>query len=121
MKTTYSRCIALFLALASFLLATPVLASDEHGCVHEPTIQALRDCVAHASNAGHIDNQGVTQSLVAKLDAAQAALDRGQPTVAANTLKAFVQTVEAQAGKHIAAEHAEHLVMHARQVLDVLR
>ena len=47
-----------------------------------PTIQALRDCVQHAVDQGLIDNAGVATSLFAKLDAAQAAQDRGQPTVA---------------------------------------
>jgi hypothetical protein len=36
-------------------------------------------------------------SLFAKLDAAQSALDLGQTGVAINNLKAFVQAVEAQA------------------------
>jgi hypothetical protein len=120
MKTTHARYIAVILVLASLLLATPVLASDEHGCAHDPTVQSLRDCVVHAAHAGHIDNQGITRSLLAKLDAAQAALDRGQPAVAVNNLNAFVRAVQAQAGKHIAAEHAAHLVMHAQEVIDAL-
>lgn len=120
MKSPYTRSIVVCCTLISLLLATPVLASDGHDCVHEPTLQALRDCVVHAAHAGHIDNQGVTQSLLAKLDAAQAALDRGQPAVAVNNLKAFVRAVEAQSGQHIVAEHAAHLAMHAQQVIDTL-
>lgn len=120
MNPAYARYIAVILALASLLLATPVLASDEHGCAHEPTVQSVRDCVIHAAHARHIDNQGVTQGLLAKLDVAQAALDRGQPAVAVNNLNAFVQAVQAQSGKHIVAEHAAHLVMHAQQVIDAL-
>lgn len=120
MTTTHARYIVVFLALASLLLATPVLASDGHGCAHDLTVKSLRDCVIHAAHAGHIDNQGVTQSLLTKLDAALAALGRGQPMVAVDNLKAFVQAVEAQTGKHIAAEHTAHLAMHAQQVIEAL-
>jgi hypothetical protein len=37
-----------------------------------------------------------------------------------NILQAFIQNVEAQAGKHIVAEHAEHLAMHATEVVTAL-
>jgi hypothetical protein len=89
-------------------------------CVHEPTISSLRACVQHAADEGFIDNQGVTNSLLAKLDAAQAALDRGQTGVAINLLNAFIHEVQAQAGKHIQQEHAQHLVMHAQLVIQAL-
>jgi hypothetical protein len=85
------------------LLARPVLANDEHGCMHESIVLAGRDCVIHAAHAGHIDNQGVTQSLLAKLDTAQATLDSGQAPVVVNNLMAFVQAVEAQAGRGVPA------------------
>ena len=87
----------------------------------QATIQALHHCVMHAYEMGHIDNVGVTQSLLAKLDAAQAAVDRGQPAVAVNLLQAFVQEVRAQAGQHIQAEHAAHMIMHAQQVIAALQ
>lgn len=121
MQRTLVVSMVLMLAVATLLFTTPVLASDEHDCMHEPTIQSLRDCVSHAAHAGHITNQGVAKSLFAKLDAAQSALGRGQTGVAINNLKAFVQAVEAQAGKHIAAEHAAHMAMHAQHVIDALR
>lgn len=110
----------LLLVVISLAFPTLAFASDEHGCVHESTVQSLHHCVVHAAEAGHIDNPGVTKSLLAKLDAAQAALDRVQEDVAVNILQAFIQNVEAQAGKHIVAEHAEHLVMHATEVIIAL-
>lgn len=94
-------------------------ASDE--CGHEPTVASLVTCVEHAAQQGFIDNQGVTNSLLAKLDAAQAALDRGQTAVAINKLQAFIHEVQAQAGKHIVQEHAQHLVMHAQEVIQALK
>jgi len=45
----------------------------------------------------------VTNDPLAKLNAAQKAVDRGQPSVAVSNLSAFVQAVEAQSGKHIEA------------------
>ncbi len=122
MKIKYSRYISLLLVVISLAFPTLAFASDEHGhgCAHEPTVHSLRECVVHAAHAGHIDNAGVANSLLAKLDAAQRALDRGQTAVAVNNVQAFIQAVEAQAGKHIVAEHAEHLIMHAQEVLTAL-
>jgi hypothetical protein len=41
--------------------------------------------------------------------------------VAIHVLEAFVQQVAAQAGQHIAAEHAAHLLEHAQMAIDALR
>lgn len=117
MQLRHVRYMAVFLTLLSLLLVAPVLASDGHGCEHDATIQSLRDCVIHADAVGHIDNGGVTKSLLAKLDAAQSALDAGQADVAINQLNAFINAVEAQAGKHIAEPHASHMIGHAQQVI----
>jgi hypothetical protein len=101
--------------------AAPALAQAEDECAHDtPTIQALRECVVHASAEGHIDSPAVTRVLLAELDAAQSALDRGQTALAVRLLQAFIRTVEAQAGKHIVAEHAVHLVEHTQMVIQVL-
>jgi len=103
------------------LLAAPAFAAENHTCDHNgTTIESLHHCVMHAYDMGHITNAGVRDSLLAKLDAAQAALDRGQPGVAVNLLHAFVNQLNAQAGKHIVADHAIHLVDHARNVITAL-
>ena len=103
------------------LLAAPAFAAENHTCDHSnTTIESLHHCVMHAYDMGHITNAGVRDSLLAKLDAAQAALDRGQPGVAVNLLHAFVNQLNAQAGKHIVADHAIHLVDHARNVITAL-
>ena len=93
-------------------------ATDQ--CALTPTIASLTTCVEHAAQQGFIDNQGVTNSLLAKLDAARAALDRGQTSVAINDLQAFIYEVKAQAGKHIDALHAQHMVLHAQLVIQAL-
>jgi hypothetical protein len=116
------RLLPILGILAVLLLTTaPVLAADAMTCDHTgATITSLHHCVMHASEMGHITNKGVANSLLAKLDAAQAALDRGQSGVAVNLLRAFTNEVNAQAGKHVVAEHAIHLVDHARNVIEAL-
>lgn len=116
------RLLVVVLALMLVGLAVPVRANAQamDDCPHTPTIASLRTCVQHAAAEGHIDNQGIVRSLLAKLDAGQAALDRGQVSVAIRDLEAFVHEVDAQTGKHIVAEHAAHLRMHAEMVIAVL-
>jgi hypothetical protein len=107
------------LALAGLLAPYPSAADDE--CPnHEPSVAALRTCVEHAFAAGHITSAGVAAGLLAKLDAAQGALDRGQPNTAAAQLQAFIREVQAQGGRHIEPPHDRHLLMHAEAVLAAL-
>src|SRR5260370_6939982 len=98
MKRRIVVTAVVFVALVAFVrfnLLTPgtarAQASDE--CVHQPTISSLTACVQHAAAEGFIDNQGVTNSLLAKLDAAQAAQDRGQTGTPINLLGAFTHEV----------------------------
>jgi hypothetical protein len=109
--------------LASLLgLATtgPTLAADPMECAHDASLASLHDCVLHAAEHGFIDNRGVTNSLLAKVEAAQAAVDRGQGSVAVGQLAAFMHELNAQAGKHIDADHAAMLSMHAELVITAL-
>ena len=110
-------------ALAGFsLIATGTArAQTTDDCVLTPTIASLATCVENAASQGIITSQGVAHSLLAKLDAAQAAVDRGQTSVAINNLEAFINEVQAQAGKHIDAMHAQHMVMHAQLVIQALK
>ena len=126
MKRLTVVVVIALMALIAFVglnLLTPgtarAQASDD--CVHQPTIASLTACVQQAVAEGLIDNQGVSNSLLAKLDAAQTAQDRGQTGTAINLLDAFIHEVQAQAGKHIEATHAEHMVMHAQMVIQVLK
>lgn len=122
MKTRTLLYVVFILAIVSLLSITPVFASNSMECPHpEPTISALQDCVSHAAEMGHIDNQGITNSLLAKLTGAQSALERGQARVAVAKLEAFIHEVEAQAGKHIDVMHADHMKMHAQEVIHALR
>ena len=113
--------IALIIVLAASLTTGLAAAHEGDGCTHDvATIMALQDCVQHAVQEGHITSQAIAQSLSAKLDAAQAAVDQGQPSTAINLLYAFINQVQAQSGKAIVAEHASHLIAHAQLIIDAL-
>jgi FIMAH domain-containing protein len=110
----------LLLIVLSLMAVSSALAQDgEMACPgHDGnTIASLRLCVTHSVTDGHITSQGIATSLFAKLDAAQAALDRGDSAVAVNILGSFVNEVQAQAGKNIHAEHATHMIEHAQRVI----
>ena len=117
--------LALFalVAFVGFGLLTPkmVRAQTTDECPLTPTIASLTACVEHAAAEGLINNQGVANSLLAKLDAAQAAQDSGQMKTAINLLGAFIHEVQAQSGKHIDQTHAQHMVAHAQVVIQALK
>lgn len=113
------QVIGLLTVLWSVALVSPVVAAEGHDCDHhhhEATIESLAQHVEHAAIMGHITNDGVANSLLAKLATAQAAFDRGQTTVAVNILNAFVNQLEAQTGQHVLEPHASCLIHHAHQV-----
>ena len=110
--------LMLTVAALSQFGAMPAHAQDMGSGSCEPTIASLRMCVACCIDMGHIDDPGVGDSLLAKLDVAQHALDRGSPRVAVLLLTAFTYEVQAQAGKHVDADAASHLLMHAQMVID---
>jgi hypothetical protein len=81
------------------------------------TIRSTRADAQRMRQLGWIGSNGILNSLLAKLDAAQRALDRGQTQTAINQLHAFIHEVEAQAGKQITAEGAAHLVHDAEWII----
>lgn len=113
--------LAWVMALALALMAGPAYAADMDDMLCEATtIEALHHCVAHAAEGGHITQAGVAHSLLAKIEAADAAASRGQVAVAVAQLQAFIHEVEAQSGKSVDAMHADHMVSHAQRVIDTL-
>ncbi len=103
----------------SGLAAGPAFAETMTMC-DTPTIPALIDCVNHAYAMGYINDAGVAQSLLATLNAAQAAQLQGNTGTAINLLNAFINQVQAQSGVHIAPDHAAHMIMHAQNVIAAL-
>jgi hypothetical protein len=70
--------------------------------------------VENAFSSGAINNAGVANSLLAKLDAAAAASSRGQCGTAANIYQAFINELNAQSGKHVATATATQLISEAQ-------
>jgi hypothetical protein len=76
--------------------------------------------VGEACAGGEIWPRGVCRSLEAKLRAAQASLERGQPKTAANQLRAFIAELQAQRGKHVSEAAYLRLKAGAEAVLATL-
>ncbi len=77
----------------------------------------LTDKVNSAYTVGEIDNAGVLNSLLVKLNAASAAWEKGKTKVFVNNLAAFINEAKAQSGKHIGAEVAGALVADAEWII----
>ena len=95
-----------------------VTASDVSGNITKASVtfavnatpQSLRATVERLAAEGAISDPGVVRSLLRILDAIDAGIVRGQFNVAMNQLRAFLEHVEAQAGKAI-EEEAAHLLV----------
>lgn len=73
-------------------------------------------------DAGNIDSE-LERSLLAKVNAALAALDRGNPNdakVAMNDLKALINQIEAQVNKKITPEAAAEVIQQAKAIMAAL-
>jgi len=73
---------------------------------HAASLLGLTFEVSVCRTLGLIDNDGLARSLAQKLRAVSAALQRGSPSAARNALRAFIQEVSAQSGKHLTTEAA---------------
>jgi len=85
------------------------------------TPDSLAAGVKRLFEEGKIDNAGIADSLLQKLDAVQAALARGNTKAAMNVLTAFINEVNAQSGKHITPEAAMLLVTDAQWIIEQLQ
>jgi hypothetical protein len=84
-------------------------------------IQDLRDKVNDYAASDDIDNKGIVNSLIVKLDAAQSKLASGDTKSAGNIMNAFINRVKAQSGKHITEKAAESLIEDALNILEELQ
>lgn len=117
-----------FVALAvSAVLATSIIVSSNATAVyaHEGeecprVLDTLADCVTHHWEDGEIYSNGVYKSLISKVNAAVQARDNGNTDIAVNILEAFINQVQAQDGKKIAPEAAEHMIHHATEAIEKL-
>ncbi len=81
------------------------------------SIASMEDLVGRFVSTGLIANRGLAKSLTAKLRAAEASQSRGDQAAAANELGAFVNEVNAQAGKGVAPVAAAVLLRDAQYIL----
>lgn len=84
------------------------------------TLDYMIAFVERSREKGLIDDNDVAESLTEKLIAASEKLAEGKEGTAENILGAFVNSIEAQRGKHIDTEVADSLVNSARYVIDSL-
>ncbi len=112
------QLVAVLVVALVLISARPVLAQDM--TCDMTTIASLSMCVQHAQQMGLIDNAGVARSLFSIISAAQAAYDSGNTATAVYQLQSFINLVEAQAGIHIDATYAQHVIMHAQNVIAVI-
>jgi len=81
------------------------------------TAQSIMDDVQQFVNNGSINNNGIANSLLAKLSAAQNARSKGNCNEAANNYQAFINEVSAQSGKHISPTAAAILIADAQYLI----
>jgi hypothetical protein len=78
----------------------------------------LCDLNSHIASVNNLDiHHGIKNSLLAKLNAAQASLDKGKKDTAINQVQAFINEVLAQKNKKIIIADAEKLVQCAEKVI----
>jgi len=77
------------------------------------TAESIKEDVNQFLAAGLIKNGGLANSLLAKLNAAGDARSRGQCGTAANEYSAFINALQAQAGKGVAANAAAIMIADA--------
>jgi len=78
------------------------------------------DLKHQAASLGWIDNAGIVTSLDVKLDNAKKKLSQGDNNTARNILGAFINEVEAQAGKHLTSEAYALLKYNAAYIMSNL-
>jgi 2',3'-cyclic-nucleotide 2'-phosphodiesterase (5'-nucleotidase family) len=97
------------------------LSVDEYELITITSTVTLESTIADLVSFyedGEIDNHGVFNSLLKKLEDAQAAFDKGKTKAAVNKLEAFINEVMAQSGKHITPEAAKSLMWDAKWVIN---
>jgi hypothetical protein len=85
------------------------------------TSQSLVSAVNRFYGEGKIDNDGIQNSLLKKLQNVQKDIDKGKLDTAINKLVAFINEVQAQSGKHITSDAATLLIADAQWVIDHLK
>jgi 2',3'-cyclic-nucleotide 2'-phosphodiesterase/3'-nucleotidase len=85
------------------------------------TVQSMIASVNRFYIEGLIDNAGIRNSLLVKLNTAQTNLNKDNIKAAKNALQAFINAVQAQSGKHITKQAADLLIADANWVIAHLK
>lgn len=86
----------------------------------EVTIESIIGEIYQYFNLGWIDNSGIKNSLLSKLDNAKRKIKANQKKAAANILDAFLKEVEAQRDKHIKIDAATVLIKNTKSIINNL-
>jgi hypothetical protein len=89
--------------------------SDGIGDTCDTPAEGPADMITHVKSLGL--PKGIENSFTVKLDAAIAALDRGNEKAAINNLNAFINYAEAQSGKKLNAADADALIAEAKSII----
>ena len=81
------------------------------------TADSIKDDVSQFLDANKIKNGGLAKSLLGKLNAAADARSRGECATASNQYGAFIQELEAQAGKGVDASAAAIMIADAQYLI----
>jgi len=81
------------------------------------TAQSIEDDVTQFRQSGAIDNGGIANSLLAKLESAAAKRASGNCSAAANIYSAFINDLQAQSGKHVTAAAAAIMIADAQYLI----
>ena len=117
----YLRQVATLKRRASFKTATVAPSAPPANFRASEFLQIIIGYKAQALQIGWIHDQGIRISLDAKLNEAQAALERGQNSTATNILKALIQEVDAQAGKQLSSEAVALLKFNTQYLIGKLQ
>jgi len=85
------------------------------------TVGSLMTTVNGFVTDGRINDSSAANGLLAKLNDAQDAIDKGKNNVAVNKLREFIDQVNGRAGRSIAADAAQLLVADAQYVIGTLQ
>ena len=104
---------------AGTVIASPAPSDTIQAMYFEPVVvgvtpASLRADLQAAIASGAVDNAGVAKTLLADLDAAAAARNRGQCKTASNIYQQFINDLKAQSGKHVSAATATQLAGEAQ-------
>ena len=117
--------LTLALGTHNFVLTAADVAGNSRSLTVTFTVVATIDSLISSVNvfAGQnkIDDSNTIKSLLAKLNDAKQAAQRGSNTAAINKLQEFIDLVRAQSGQHITVDAAQILVADAQYVIGTLR